>query len=299
MSGDLLVGAARLSLEPPLDLPLVGFVRQTHDATGYGKWGARDLGHRARAGRPAGRALRRRHRRHRRAGDHVAPRPRRRRDRGRPGRNPRSTGTTRTSPSSVGAWGESAPGRPSPSVTRASGGSPTSSRTRSSSSAGSRSSLEPARPVWGVGVRRPGGQPPRAHGWAGRRSSAGIPTTSSTTMSRPPVPPAGRERRRDRRQLRLPSRHDRTTTCTSTRPTSPDRCATSSGSSRAGRRVPPGGGGQRASAGRVHRRRGRGRACGPPARDRGAPLARGPLRAPPADGLTARAIDHADLVVPA
>ena len=37
--GELLVGAARLSLEPPLDLPLVGFVRQTHDATGYGRWG--------------------------------------------------------------------------------------------------------------------------------------------------------------------------------------------------------------------------------------------------------------------
>ena len=35
---ELLVGAARLSLEPPLDLPLVGFVRQTHDATGYGRW---------------------------------------------------------------------------------------------------------------------------------------------------------------------------------------------------------------------------------------------------------------------
>jgi neutral ceramidase len=35
--GDLLVGSARLSLEPPLDLPLVGFVRQTHDATGYGR----------------------------------------------------------------------------------------------------------------------------------------------------------------------------------------------------------------------------------------------------------------------
>ena len=39
MSGELHVGAARLSLEPPLDLPLVGFVRQTHDATGYGRWG--------------------------------------------------------------------------------------------------------------------------------------------------------------------------------------------------------------------------------------------------------------------
>lgn len=36
---ELLVGAARHSLEPPLDLPLVGFVRQTHDATGYGEWG--------------------------------------------------------------------------------------------------------------------------------------------------------------------------------------------------------------------------------------------------------------------
>jgi len=36
---ELLVGAARHSLEPPLDLLLVGFVRQTHDATGYGEWG--------------------------------------------------------------------------------------------------------------------------------------------------------------------------------------------------------------------------------------------------------------------
>lgn len=39
MSGELLAGAARHSLDPPLDLPLVGFVRQTHDATGYGAWG--------------------------------------------------------------------------------------------------------------------------------------------------------------------------------------------------------------------------------------------------------------------
>ena len=39
MSGALLAGAARLPLEPPLGLPLVGFVRQTHDATGYGRWG--------------------------------------------------------------------------------------------------------------------------------------------------------------------------------------------------------------------------------------------------------------------
>ncbi|MFN8222104.1 MAG: hypothetical protein U0R50_02510 [Gaiellales bacterium] len=31
-------GAARLPLDPPLDLPLVGFVRQTHDATGYGRF---------------------------------------------------------------------------------------------------------------------------------------------------------------------------------------------------------------------------------------------------------------------
>src|SRR5579864_2562350 len=36
--GDLLAGAARHTLEPPLDLPLVGFVRQSHDATGYGRW---------------------------------------------------------------------------------------------------------------------------------------------------------------------------------------------------------------------------------------------------------------------
>jgi hypothetical protein len=38
-AGELRVGAARLPLEPPLDLPLVGFVRQTHDATGYGRYG--------------------------------------------------------------------------------------------------------------------------------------------------------------------------------------------------------------------------------------------------------------------
>jgi hypothetical protein len=39
VSGELRAGAARLSLEPPLGLPLVGFVRQTHDATGYGRLG--------------------------------------------------------------------------------------------------------------------------------------------------------------------------------------------------------------------------------------------------------------------
>lgn len=39
MTGELLAGAARHSLEPPLDSPLVGFVRQTHDATGSGEWG--------------------------------------------------------------------------------------------------------------------------------------------------------------------------------------------------------------------------------------------------------------------
>ncbi len=39
MTGALLAGAARHSLEPPLDLPLVGFVRQAHDATGYGSLG--------------------------------------------------------------------------------------------------------------------------------------------------------------------------------------------------------------------------------------------------------------------
>ncbi len=39
VSGALLAGAARHSLEPPLDLPLIGFVRQTHDATGYGRLG--------------------------------------------------------------------------------------------------------------------------------------------------------------------------------------------------------------------------------------------------------------------
>ena len=37
--GELRAGSARLSLEPPLDLPLIGFMRQTHDATGYGRWG--------------------------------------------------------------------------------------------------------------------------------------------------------------------------------------------------------------------------------------------------------------------
>ena len=67
--GALLVGAARLSLEPPLGLPLVGFVRQTHDATGYGRWGLETSAIARRAARPPHRALRCRHRRHRRAGD--------------------------------------------------------------------------------------------------------------------------------------------------------------------------------------------------------------------------------------
>src|SRR5690348_16943168 len=39
VGGELRAGQARLSLEPPLDLPLIGFMRQTHDATGYGRWG--------------------------------------------------------------------------------------------------------------------------------------------------------------------------------------------------------------------------------------------------------------------
>ena len=39
MTDELLVGAARHALEPPLGLPLVGFVRQTQDATGYGRFG--------------------------------------------------------------------------------------------------------------------------------------------------------------------------------------------------------------------------------------------------------------------
>src|SRR5690349_20288915 len=36
---ELRAGAARHSLEPPLGLPLIGFVRQAHDATGYGELG--------------------------------------------------------------------------------------------------------------------------------------------------------------------------------------------------------------------------------------------------------------------
>ena len=57
--GDPLVGAGRSSLEPFLDPPLVGFVRQIHDSTGYGKRASEDLrGDRAGEGRPAGRALR-------------------------------------------------------------------------------------------------------------------------------------------------------------------------------------------------------------------------------------------------
>ena len=38
-AGELRAGAARLSLDPPLDLPLIGFVRQAGDATGYGRFG--------------------------------------------------------------------------------------------------------------------------------------------------------------------------------------------------------------------------------------------------------------------
>jgi neutral ceramidase len=36
---ELLAGTARLSLEPPLDLPMVGFVRQGSHANGYGRFG--------------------------------------------------------------------------------------------------------------------------------------------------------------------------------------------------------------------------------------------------------------------
>jgi len=36
---DLRAGAARLAIDPPLDLPLIGFVRQVGDATGYGRFG--------------------------------------------------------------------------------------------------------------------------------------------------------------------------------------------------------------------------------------------------------------------
>ena len=85
---DLRAGAARLSLEPPLGLPLVGFVRQTHDATGYGRFGLETSAIALEQDGARGRPLRRRHRRDRRAGDHAAPRPRRGRDRRRPGRDP-------------------------------------------------------------------------------------------------------------------------------------------------------------------------------------------------------------------
>ena len=101
-------------LEPPLDLPLVGFVRQTHDATGYGRCGLETSAIALEQDGLPRRALRRRHRRHRRAGDLArsstgSPRPP---APTRPGSS--STGTTRTCPSIGGAWGGECAGPPEP-----------------------------------------------------------------------------------------------------------------------------------------------------------------------------------------
>ena len=153
MTGDdLLVGAARLSLEPPLDLPLVGFVRQTHDATGYGRHGLETSAIAVERngvrvvlcgvdivgiGEPEITVLL----------DRIA---------GAVGADPAGilVNWNHTHLSVVGgAWGGECAGRPRPSAMRGSDASPTSCRTRSYRSAGSRSSgSSPPAPcgVWGT-----------------------------------------------------------------------------------------------------------------------------------------------------
>ena len=73
-------GAASLPLEPPLDLPMVGFIRQRSRRAGL-RHPSRDERRRLRARRHPRRALRRRHRRHRLAAGRGADRARRRGDR--------------------------------------------------------------------------------------------------------------------------------------------------------------------------------------------------------------------------
>ena len=232
---DLLAGAARLSLEPPLDLPLVGFVRQTHDATGYGRLRARDLRDRTRAGRCPRRPLRRRHRRDRRAGDHAAPRPHRRCDRRRacwdpaqlephaPLRDGRLLG--RRADRAAGARARC----PDQELRRRRPG-----QGRLGLSARVRTPR--ARPS-GVGrrVRRARGQPARARSGTGRRSSAGIRTTWSTTRSRRSSSAVPTRASLRPRSTTAATRSRRGTTCTSTPPTSQGRYGMSCGATPAAR----------------------------------------------------------------
>ena len=207
----LRAGAARLSLEPPLDLPLVGFVRQTARRDRLRPLRARDLRDRARAGRPPGRPLRRRHRRHRRAGDLRAARPGRRR-RPAPTRPGSSLNWNHTHLSVIGgSWGgELRRAARARSATRGSGAFADVVQDKVVSvCALACERLEPARPGVGRRVRRARRQPARAR--AGRDDDPRLeprrPRRQPGHLA--PVPPPRRERRRDRGQLRLPPGHDR------------------------------------------------------------------------------------------
>ena len=207
---DLLAGAARLSLEPPLDLPLVGFVRQTHDATGYGRFGLET----------SAIALEQDGLRVVLCGVDIvgigepeitrAPRPGRGGDRRRPGRDP-----AQLEPHAplrdrrlLGRRADRAAGARS--ATRGSGASPTSSRTRSSRSARSRSSGS-SRPGRCGASGTPSSPVNRRERAAGRDDDPRLEPGQARRQPGhlAPAPPARRERRRDRGQLRLPSGHDR------------------------------------------------------------------------------------------
>ena len=158
VSGELLVGAARLSLEPRSTCRSSARPADPR-RDGLRQMGARDVGGRARAGRPAHRSLRRRHRRDRRAGDQRPV------DRiaAATGADPAGVSSTGPHAPSVigGDWGASAP------AARAgrepgSGGSPTSSRTRSSRCARSRSSGSSRLVRSGAWGTPSSAQPPRA-----------------------------------------------------------------------------------------------------------------------------------------
>ena len=239
---------------------------------------AGDVRDRARAGRAPGRPLRRRHRRHRRAGDHGAARSGRGGHRGRPVRDPaqlephaplRDRGLLgRRADRAAGARAR----RSDQELRR---------RRPGQGRLGLRARVRAARagPA-GVGgrLRRARRQPARA-----RRRRHDDPGLEPRRARRQPghlapAPSAGRERRRHGGQLRLPPCHDRL------RPVRllgrlPGAVAGGAAAEHGRRgRLPPGRGRQRPAEGRLHRQRGRGGADGRAPRDRGAPLARRPLR---------------------
>ena len=228
-------GAASLTLEPPLGLPMVGFIRQPWNARGYGlplEVGALVL----ERGEHARRPLRRRRRRDHPPADRAAARPHRRSDGSRPAGDP-----PQPEPHASRAAGGRRERAPSTATSttrpqRRSRRSPACCTTRSSPPAAWRPS---GSSLPGSSGARPTSTLPsiaasgRRTASTGAPSSGGTRTSSSTTRSRCSRC-AARTSRRSRRwsgSAAIPSRP--ATTWTSTRPTSPGRCGTSFAPSRA------------------------------------------------------------------